>query len=381
MPRLRKKAFFVINSLVGGGAERVFSTLLNQMHAEGTPFDIELVLLDRLPAVYTVPQGLKCHQLDSREGFLTSLRQLSVLVRREKPHAIFSFLNRSNCVSIIAGKMIGIPVVISERVHTTSHFGIGPSAALNRLAVRLLYPRAARVVAVAHGVADDLADNYGVAREKILVVYNPVRHGEILAQGLKDPEIALPEIYWVAVGRLVPNKNFQMLLQAFAQANPTGDLVILGDGPERAALLALAQELGMADRLHLPGFVANPFAVLGRARAYLTSSNAEGFPNALVEALVLGRPVIATDCDSGPGEILRGNSERKVTAATRVAHGILVPMNNIGAMADGIGLLEQAAYRAQLSEAASRRALDFDHNVAIGCYRTILSGRDVLDVQ
>jgi glycosyltransferase involved in cell wall biosynthesis len=148
--------------------------------------------------------------------------------------------------------------------------------------------------------------------------------------------------------------------------------VILGEGPERPALQALAGSLGIAGRVHLPGFAANPFAAMRGARAYLSASNAEGFPNALVEALVLGVPVAATDCDSGPGEILQGRSAAKVSAMTEAPHGILVPTEDERAMAAAIRLLTDDDARGRFAAAAARRALDFDRDSAIRRYGEVV---------
>ena len=110
----------------------------------------------------------------------------------------------------------------------------------------------------------------------------------------------LPSDYFIGMGRLVPNKNFSMMLQAYAKVPKAPPLVILGEGPEEAALSAQANELGILERLHLLGFVDNPYPIIKSARALVSSSLAEGFPNALAEAMALGCPVIATDCRSGP---------------------------------------------------------------------------------
>jgi glycosyltransferase involved in cell wall biosynthesis len=112
----------------------------------------------------------------------------------------------------------------------------------------------------------------------------------------------------VAAGRLHHQKGFDVLLRAFAMARAQIDcrLVILGDGPERACLSARAQASGLGYDIDMPGFCANPFALMARAGAFVLSSRWEGFPNALVEAMACGAPVIATDCPSGPREILQG---------------------------------------------------------------------------
>ena len=127
-----------------------------------------------------------------------------------------------------------------------------------------------------------------------------------------------------------------MLLRAFASAKIDGRLVILGEGPEREALQRLARELGIVDRVHMPGYLANPFAVVQRARLYVLPSNAEGFPNGLVEAMALGRPVLATNCASGPSEILADLPRAAVSGLTLAAHGVLTPADDVSTMAQAL---------------------------------------------
>lgn len=366
-----RRAFFVINSLEGGGAERVFATLVDKLSAR-LAMRIELVLLDRFPEKYAIPALLPRHQLDCAQSFAASISQLVSLVRRERPDLIFSFLTRSNCAAVIAGRVTGAPVVISERVHTTSHFGSGLGATVNKLVVRLLYPRARRIVAASHGVAQDLFDHYGARPDRMSVVYNPIQREQILARASEPAPIPIPAQTWLAVGRLAPNKNFPMLIEAFAQAEVPGDLVILGEGPEREALTRLAVERGLANRVHLVGHVDNPYACLRGAYAYLSASNAEGFPNALVEALVVGLPAAATDCDSGPAEVLRGYVAPKVIGTTQVEHGILVPTGDVPAMAGAIRALAEPKVYRHYREQATRRAQDFDLDQTIGQYAGIL---------
>jgi N-acetylgalactosamine-N,N'-diacetylbacillosaminyl-diphospho-undecaprenol 4-alpha-N-acetylgalactosaminyltransferase len=369
----RKRVFFVINSLEGGGAERVFSTVLSRLHGTMAGADLELVLLDRLEEKYEVPAGITRHVLDCGMSVRRSFVGLSQMVRRDRPDLLFSFLSRANCACVIAGRLFGIPSVISERVHTTSHFATGPTALVNKLAVRALYRHASRVVAVSEGVADDLARSFGVSQAKIETIYNPVERDDILAKGALEPQLAIGGPYLVAVGRLVPNKNFQLLLKAFAASGVDSRLVILGEGPERESLQALANRLGIGGRVHLPGHVDNPFAIVKRAHAFVSSSNAEGFPNAMVEAMSLGVPVVVTDCDSGPAEILAGRLQDKVGALRREAFGILVPVESVAEMAKGIRLIHEPTCRAQYGVQAERRSRDFDPAATVARYEATLA--------
>lgn len=329
----RKRILFAINSLAGGGAERVLATLLAGSVPWRTRYDIHLALLDDEPRAYDVPEWVEVHQLDARHKLLPSLTQLRALAKRLSPDATLSFLTRANIANAWAMTGRGRPWLISERVNTSAHLG-GAFAA--EAMVRMVYPRAAHVIAVSEGVVDDLAANFGVARARMSAIANPVDHRRIAELAAEPPALTPAGPYIVAAGRLMPNKNFPLLLRAYAEAAPEARLVILGEGPEREALQALAATLGIADRVDMPGFVANPFAVVSRAHVYAMPSNAEGFPNGLVEAMACGVPVVATNCASGPSEILAGRSRDAIGGRIDVDAGALVPTDDVQAFATAL---------------------------------------------
>lgn len=349
----RKRILFAINSLAGGGAERVLATLLGGSEPWRARYDIHLALLDDEPRAYDLPDWVEVHQLDARHKLLPSLTQFRALTRRLAPDATLSFLTRANVANAWAMAGRGRPWLISERVNTSAHLG---SAFIAKAMVRMVYPRAAHVIAVSDGVVDDLAANFGVARARMSAIANPVDHQRIADLAAEQPAFTPAGPYIVAAGRLMPNKNFPLLLRAYAQAAPQERLVILGEGPERGALTALAASLGIADRVEMPGFVANPFAVLARAQAYAMPSNAEGFPNGLVEAMACGVPVIATNCASGPSEILADQPRHAVTGGIDVDAGALVPTDNMEAFAAALGRVLAEPRRSACGERARERS-------------------------
>jgi glycosyltransferase involved in cell wall biosynthesis len=200
------------------------------------------------------------------------------------------------------------------------------------------YRMADGIVAVSDGVADDLARCSGLPREGITTVYNPVITAELAPlarQALAHPwfQPAAPPVI-LGVGSLAARKDFPTLLRAFARVRAQRGcrLVILGQGstPEKTAevkaeLMALATSLGVAADVDLPGFVANPFAYMSRAGAFVLSSAYEGLPGVMIQALACGCPVVSTDCPSGPAEILDGGR-----------FGALVPVGDDQAMAQAI---------------------------------------------
>jgi len=360
---------FVINSLAGGGAERVLLSLLGLSRPLLESFTFSLALLDDEPRAYAPPEWLDIAQLDTRFSLPRSLLGLDRLVRRRKPDLILSFLTRANVASIAVGGWHGIPVIVSERVETSSHLGNSLSGRIARQMVRIAYPRAQRVIAVSQGIADDLADHYGVARDRLEVIANPVDMKLIRELADTAPvETGLPQDYAVTVSRLTVTKNVALPIAALARSGIDLPLVVLGQGPEADALKAQARELGVADRVFFAGFRENPYGIVSRARFFASGSNAEGFPNGLVEALALGVPVIATNCASGPAEILAGTRREAISGLTEAQYGMLVPVNDTDALADAMRRMEDPELRARYAQAGPGRAAHFSPEKARDAY-------------
>lgn len=319
------RTLFVINSLTGGGAERVMATLLSASSRMQPRRSITLALLDRETIAYEPPAEVRLVQFDCKGRLLPSIIVLRKLVDRLQPDTVLSFLTRANVANVMATQGRPPACIISERVNTSAHFRSGFGAVIAKALVRRFYRRADHVISVSDGVSDDLARNFRVSPSRMSVIANPVDHAAIEAMAGEAPALAPDRPYIVAAGRLVPNKNFAMLIDAFAQSKLTGDLVILGEGPLRGALEEQVRALGLEERVHLPGFVENPFAIIARATLFAMPSNVEGFPNGLVEAMACGRPIVSTNCPSGPSEILLGCPRLAVTCTTYCPAGAVVP--------------------------------------------------------
>jgi glycosyltransferase involved in cell wall biosynthesis len=197
--------------------------------------------------------------------------------------------------------------------------------------VKFWYPRADWVVAVSRGVQRDLLRYTRVSPERVALIYNPTythRLLELREQPVEHPWFAPGEPPVVlGVGRFYPQKDFATLLRAFAKvrANRLVRLVILGEGPLRSELEALAHQLGITEHVSMPGFVENPFAYMRRAAVFVLPSQYEGLPNVLIQAMACGCPVVSTNCPSGPEDILDNGK-----------YGHLVPVGDAEAMARAI---------------------------------------------
>ncbi len=315
--------------LGGGGAERAMLNLAQGLVERGIGVDI--VLVSATGALLgCAPPAVRILDLGVRR-VVDSLLPLMAYLRRQRPAAMLTTSDRCSVVALCAKSICRSPVHISVGVHNTvsrssAHIPVS-RARLIRFMMRRMFPRADSILGVSEGVADDVARVAGIRRDRIKVVHNAMLFDEIAALGKKAIEHpwfaeGQPPVF-VAVGRLAPQKDFESLLRAFALLETgTARLVILGEGHERPRLEALVAQLGAGESVSLPGFVSNPYAYMSRSAAVVLSSRYEGLPTVLLEAMSLGTPVVATDCPSGPREILGGGR-----------YGALVPMGDVEALA------------------------------------------------
>jgi glycosyltransferase involved in cell wall biosynthesis len=322
---------FFLPTVRGGGAQRVIVNLVQGITERAVPVDVVLAaatgaFMDQLPAAARVVD-LRANRL------LKSLFPLARYLRRERPRVLVSSMSHANLIALWAGRLAGgsTPVVVT--VHNTmSESTRGRlGGALEPRLLRMFYPWAASVVAVSRGAADDLARTCGLPRDRVQVVYNPVITPAVRAMAQRDPghpwfAPSQPPVV-LGVGRLTPQKDFRTLLRAFAEVRRSlpARLMILGEGPERPGLVALADELGVRDDVALPGFRDDAMAYIARAALFVLSSAWEGLPTVLIEALMTGTRVVSTDCPSGPREILQDGRL-----------GALVPVGDHRALAEAM---------------------------------------------
>ncbi|MBU3019319.1 glycosyltransferase [Paraglaciecola agarilytica] len=368
-----KTIAFVINSLEGGGAERVICNLLRTMQNNFTAngCKVYLILLDALPEEQQCPNYVEKVTLDANGKLISSYRQLSHWVKMNKPDLLVSFLTRSNLISTLIGNRQNIPSIISERVNTSSHFATARTGFISKFMIRMIYPEATSVVPVSQGVMQDLVDNYSVPKEKCTVMYNAYDQNTLFEKS-QAPTNDLPKKpYLIGIGRLVPNKNFSLLIKAFAKSTSSRDLVILGQGPELTGLKTLAKELGIETKVHLLGFRENPYPYLANADYLVSASNAEGFPNGIAEAMCLGKPVVATNCQSGPAEILTGDNNTQTDSFLTAEHGILCKVNDVDALEGAMSAMEEGNVVELYQKKSERRAKDFSYEHMQRCFSDI----------
>lgn len=322
-------------TLGGGGAERVMLTLARGFRAHGHAVDL-VVACARGELRAAVPAGV--HLVDLQlDWHVSNFQPLADWLRRHRPVALVSALTEANCLALQARDAAAVATRVAVTEHSTlSRIARDQAPHLPAL-VAAHYPRADAVVAVSAGVADDLAATSGLARSRVDVIYNPVQADRIAALSAAAPAHpwlapGQPPVV-LAVGRLTAAKDYPTLLHAFARLRRRRAvrLLILGEGPQRAQLLGLADSLGLSADVALPGFVANPYPCMRRAAVLALASRWEGLPTVLIEALACGATIVATDCPSGPAEILEQGQ-----------WGRLVPVGDVPALAAALECAIQA---------------------------------------
>jgi glycosyltransferase involved in cell wall biosynthesis len=331
----RARVAIFTSNMDGGGAERAMAKLAGGIAAEGYPVDL---VLSRAEGHYLEEVADTVRIVDLRAPrVLASIPGLVRYLRRERPAAILTSMNYVNVVGIWARALARVDtrLVVNEQNALSLEASHSPRRR-HRLMPRLIkrfYPWADRIVSVAHGTADDLAETTGLPRDRIDVVHNPIvttELRELAAAPVDHPWFAPGEPpVVISVGRLSVQKDFGTLLRAFARIGDRrpSRLVILGEGPERPALESLVRELRLEDVVSLPGWVPNPYPLMRAAGVYVLSSRWEGLPSVVIEALYCGVPIVATDCLSGPREILADGR-----------YGKLVPVGDVDELARAIDL-------------------------------------------
>ncbi|MUL35705.1 glycosyltransferase [Gloeocapsopsis dulcis] len=336
----------LLPNLDGGGAELVMLRLARGLANLGIKVDL---VLARTEGAYLtkVPANVRMVDLKSKSPvILFKTFALRRYLQQQQPDILLSALDivsAGTWAKLLAG--VDTRVVMCVHTNLSQQFRDKPDVFVGRVRatlVRWFYPWADAIIAVSQGVAQDLACVAGLQVQNIQVIYNPVVTPEVLKQAkepLNHPWFAPGEPPVIlGVGRLVRQKDFATLVRAFALVRQrcAARLMILGDVDKREPAIkpqleALVQQLGLEGEVALPGFVENPYPYMAQAGVFVLSSIYEGFGNVVAEAIATGTSVVATNCESGPAEILENGKYGKLVAvgdATALAEAIVTTLRN-----------------------------------------------------
>jgi glycosyltransferase involved in cell wall biosynthesis len=326
----RRKILFLLPSLTGGGAERVFTTLLR--HLDRTRFEPHLALLQAQGAYMDdIPKDIPIHDLKvSRVRY--ALPRILTLIWKMRPQTILATMGHVN-IALISAKPFFPPntrLLVREAIIPSALFREeGYNVRLWGRLYRHFYKRADRVVCLSDSMVSDLVENFGIPRENLVRIYNPVDTQKVreLAEIGSNPFNGTGP-HLVAAGRICRQKGFDLLISAMpavVERFPDAQLFILGEGPLETELKEQAQNLGLKEKVVFLGFQANPWLYLKHANAFILPSRYEGLPNVLLEALALGTRVVVSDCPGGIQEIRES-----------VGNMAVVPPENPAALAEAI---------------------------------------------
>jgi len=373
----------LINSLTLGGAERLAVDLYEEYKQKG--IHVIFVCLEK-NNFYNIRSG-KVYYLSDQTGndeglfkkllylFISAIR-LKKLLKKHEITMVQSHIYRANYVNVIA-KLLGshhktqlVNHGIVSRYKTENLAGW-----VNLWLIKLLYKKSDQLIFPSNGMMQDLK-KWGEFKNDMIVINNPFDVEGIL--NLKDASINPEDFvfdqnkkYLVAAGRLEKVKCFPDIISAVGLLKKNGfdiELIILGDGPERANIQALISYLNLQGNVHLLGRVGNPFKYITRSDILISASEYEGFSNVIVEAFIVGTAVISTDCESGPREILAPETDARIklkpNEIENAQFGVLVPVNDPETLAKAVkALLEDQDRLAWYSKNGISRAKEFDKSV------------------
>lgn len=365
------KLTLVISSLERGGAERIMSVLAGAWMERG--HQVTLITFDDAEGpAYPLHRGvkLKCLRVPNElatnffSALFRNMRRVQLLrrmIRQSQPDIVISFLDFPNVITLLATRGLGIPVVVSERANP-QYDELKPVWKRLRLS---LYPRAGALVCQTSAIVAQLQQKMNV---RGYAIPNPIELPvPLMPAGLSNTNKSSRTV--IAMGRLVPQKGFDLLLEAFSRIagrHPAWSIKVLGKGPLQSQLEAQAESLGLKSRVNFAGAVSDPFPILQAADLFVFSSRFEGFGNALTEAMACGLPVISFDCPAGPADIIRHGID-----------GILVSPDDVAGLAGAMDrLMGDSAERERLARRAPEVLTRFSLESVLAMWETLFD--DVL---
>ena len=356
----KKKIVFVIPFLAEGGTELIVVNLINFLSER--KYEKWLVLFEsKLDYKEKITSSVKIISLrkKTRWDFFKLIWRLRGIIKTLEPEIVVSFLFYANIITVLA-KILSFfrqfKVIICEHSYTPIYLPKSRFAVIKKFLLKFTYSKADLIIVVSDSIKKALVTIFHIPESKIKRIYNPFYLEEIERLAKKDIKL---DIFYeknkilISIGRLIYSKRFDRLLRVFTEIKKKMRnvyLIILGKGKLEKELQSLAEELNIDKFVYFVGFQKNPYVWLSKADVFVLTSDYEGLPNVIIEAMACGVPVVSTDCPSGPNEII-----------TNGKNGILVPPGDEKALAEAImKVLQDDNLRSKLIEEGRKRAQDFD---------------------
>ena len=367
---MKKKIVLVTLSLGGGGAEKILSRLILNLHND---FDIVLVTFYRkgryLEELVSLP-GLEYHCLNAENGNTLSFAiRLRKIIKIASPDKVLSFLYYPNIVTYLCMTGTDIPLILSERSNHRLYLTNSFKHRVWKWLLGKAYLKATSIITVSNESKTTIVSDFNVTAEKICTIYNGISFpllDRLKAEPIDDFTFRKDTKYVIAVGNFSPAKNYLLLLESFNLFHSrykSTSLIILGTGELENEIRNRIILLGLSDAIHLLGYCQNPYKYLAAATCYVLSSQWEGFPNSLLEAMYINGHVISTNCPTGPSEIISHNED-----------GILGRLNNPEDLAVAMErLCFDEEVRNYIFKNSRIKIAKFDEKIMIDKYREIFN--------
>jgi len=367
---------FFLSSANGGGAERVITTVARHLGSRGYEVTLLLAESSRSQVADDFPElTVRGFDVDRLAHCLVPLVRY---LRKINPRVVVSTIYSPNIFAALGHFISRSDARLVLRIANTPSTHLAsrsPRHILGRNLLPFAYSQADTIIAISQGVRTDIIESFNVEENKISLIHNPVD-----LKSIDQHMSASPSYSWfdernnidviVGMGRLTAQKDFSTLLRAFAtvrKRRPNTRLAIFGEGEQKENLVELSSSLGIGNYVQFFGYVNNPFKYLARASLFVLSSAWEGFPNALLEALACGCPIVSTNCPSGPSEILQDGE-----------YGIMIPVGDDDEMA--VAIIQSLDTYVMTGKLRSR-AQDFSVEKIVDEYEAVLTANSKTRVQ